>query len=195
MRSNTASDVPKRRHRSLIASLGVGLFSLALVGVLFVSRPIENLAATTPLLGKIAPSIDTNTITGKRFLLTRLRGHFVVVDFFASWCVPCIKEQPELETFVMENRNASGARLVAVIFNDSVTNIRRLLGPAVSLFPVVPDPSGIIGMNYGVANPPEKFLVDPSGRIVAKIVGGVTANGLETLIASARISGAEIVAR
>ncbi len=180
----TASVRPahRRRRTSLFAAVGVGVLGVVLVVVLFVSPPSANIAAKSPLLGKAAPPITATRLSSKRFSLTTLRGHFVVIDFFASWCTPCVKEQPELETFVMENRRRGGADLVGVIFSDSVVNVRGFLGPAISLYPVLADPTGTIAISYGVDKPPSKFLIDPSGRVVAKVVGAVTASGLEALI-------------
>jgi alkyl hydroperoxide reductase subunit AhpC len=57
-----------------------------------------------------------------------------------------------------------------------------MLGLWRGLYPVIGDPGGTIALNYGVDNPPSKYVIDPRGRVVAKIIGPVTAVGLDSLI-------------
>ncbi len=117
------------------------------------------------------------------------QSHFVVVDFFSGWCVACRQEAPQLARFVAEHDSPGGARLVGVIFEDTVANIRGFLGPELGRYPVVADPGGRIALDYGVDNPPEKYLVAPNGVIFEKIIGPVTAAGLDQQIAKAKAQG------
>lgn len=172
-----------------LASLALAIVTAALVLALAVAPPATKLGADTPLMGKLAPAVTAQTISGQRFTLASLHGHFAVVDFFASWCPPCQLEQPQLERFVSDNRGRGGARLVGVIFSDSVGNVIGFLGPALGQYPVIADPTGVIATSFGVGNPPTKFVIDPKGRIIAKILGAVTADGLERLISEARTRG------
>lgn len=159
------------------------------VTVLAVSPPATLVEAQSPLVGQSAPSISGPTITGQSFSLAGLEGHFVVVDFFSSWCVACREEQPQLARFVAEHAQPGGARLVGVIFEDTIPAIRGFLGPELGRYPVVADPGGGTALNYGVDNPPEKYLIAPNGVIFAKVIGPVTAAGLDQLIAKAKAVG------
>lgn len=175
----------RRRHRALWAALVAGMIVIGFVFVIARAPQTTQLDANSPLIGKIAPTFEGVTLAGRRFSLAELRGHVVVVDFFSSWCVPCRTEQPELEQFVAEQSGPNGARLVGVVFLDSVSNIRRWLGPVTSLYPMVSDPGGAIALDYGVANPPSKYLIDSAGRIYSKVIGPVTAAELDRLVALA----------
>ena len=96
----------------------------------------------SPLLGHQAPAVSGTEITGSTFNVVSLRGHFVVVDFFASWRVPCRTEQPQLVTFAEQQKY--GALLMGVIFEDTVPGARSLFGPWVGLYPVLAYPSWMI---------------------------------------------------
>ena len=143
---------PSRRRRRRItmwASLVAGVLTAATIAVFALAPPVSQVEVNSPLLGQTAPAIAGATITGKPFSLAGLRGHFVVVDFFSSWCVACHEEQPQLERFVAEHSHPGGARLVGVIFEDSILDIRGFLGGELGRYPVVSDPGGRIALDYG----------------------------------------------
>ncbi|MDA8281716.1 MAG: TlpA disulfide reductase family protein [Actinomycetota bacterium] len=178
----------RRRHVGWAA-----LATLALVGgvvvVLALAPPATQVEAQSPLVGQPAPPIPGPTITGQSVSLSGLAGQFVVVDFFSSWCVACRQEAPQLARFVAEHDSPGGARLVGVIFEDTVSTIRAFLGSELGRYPVVADPGGRIALDYGVDNPPEKYLVAPNGVMFEKIIGPVTAAGLDRQIAKAKAQG------
>ena len=180
----------RRRRRSVLwAALAMLLVVAGVVTVLGLSPPATQVEAESPLVGQPAPAIPGPTITGQPFSLAGLQGHFVVVDFFSSWCVACREEQPQLARFVAQQAGPSGARLVGVIFEDTVPAIRQFLGPELGRYPVVQDPGGRIALDYGVDNPPEKYLIAPNGVIFDKVIGPVTAALLDQLIAKAKAAG------
>lgn len=176
---------PRHRVRWIVL-----LVALAVGGIIFLlasAPPTTQLEANSPLVGHRAPAFSAVTLTGQAFHLRAGRGHFVVLDFFSSWCVPCRTEQPQLIRFAQYPPH--GAELVGIVFQDSRASIRSLLGPWVGLYPVITDPQGTIALDYGVDNPPSKYVIDPQGRVVAKLVGPVTAPGLDAVIQEARSKG------
>ncbi|MFI4971219.1 MAG: TlpA family protein disulfide reductase [Hyphomicrobiales bacterium] len=171
--------------RWIVAIGAVGIVGLTLL--LATAPPTTVYDSYSPLVGHRAPAIIGRTVTGERFDLLALRGRFVVIDFFSSWCVPCRIEQPQLVRFAQ--RPFDNAQLVGIIFQDSDSSAVKMLGPWVGLYPVLPDPQGLIALNYGVANPPTKYVIDPKGRIIAKIIGPVTAAGLDSFLRRASAQG------
>ncbi len=180
---------PRRKVARVIA-LGMLVVVLGLVVVLAGSPSALQRQAQSPLVGKTAPPLAGTTITGAHYSLASFRGHFVFVDFFASWCVPCQESEPYLETFVRQHAYPGGARLVGVIFSDTVGAVTQFLSPWVGLYPVLPDPSSTIALDWGVGNPAEIYLVDPQGEVMAKVDGAVTTKNLDAMLTRARHAGA-----
>jgi cytochrome c biogenesis protein CcmG/thiol:disulfide interchange protein DsbE len=183
-RTTAAGRHRARHHPARWIGVATGVVAAFVLFALAVAPPSTYSEVNTPLLGHRAPAISGTTITGETFNLGALRGHFVVVDFIASWCVPCRTEESQLVTFAEQQRN--GAKLVGIIFEDTVAGARSLLGPWVGLYPVLADPGGTDALDYGVFNPPSKYVIDPRGRAVAKVIGAVTATELDAIIAKAK---------
>lgn len=138
---------------------GLVLVALVAVGVVLATRtPQEATAVSSPLLGHPAPAVaGPDLMTGAPVTLERWRGHFVVVNFFASWCTPCQEEAPDLSRFAYEqSHRADGAAMVSVVFHDTLSTTRRFLRQNGDLWPAVADPEGTIAEHYGVTAPPPR---------------------------------------
>lgn len=169
---------------------GVALALIVLVAVLATRPGTQDSVAASPLVGKTAPEISGVAFDGTPYRLSANRGHFVLVNFFAGWCVPCRTEEPELVQLAFEHRSAADLTIVGVAFDEPRADAAAYLRSAGALWPGIADPSGQIALDYGVRGPPESFLVAPDGRVVAKVVGGVTRSGVDSLVARARAEGA-----
>ena len=138
--------------------------------------------APSPLLGKTAPVLSGEKLGGGSFSLANERGHVVVVNFWASWCPPCIQEAPELSTYAWNARHA-GVVVVGVVFNDSVGAAKTFAATYGSLYPSIIDPGGAIANRYGVTSPPTTFIIDRHGRVAATLLGATTARQLAAVVA------------
>ncbi len=107
------------------------------------------------------------------------RGEATVVNFWASWCVPCVQEHPVLVEMVRR----TGVALYGVNYKDQTTAARRFLGHYGNPYRAVGvDGNGRTAIEWGVYGMPETFVVDGSGRIVYKHVGPITVQALESKI-------------
>lgn len=134
------------------------------------------------LIGAPAPDISGETIDGSTYSLRDDRGGYVVVNFFATWCVPCIREHPELVEFEERHRAEGDASVVSVVFDSRPDQVREFFEREGGEWPVVLDPDGRTALRYGVAGVPESYLVAPDGTVLIKIEGGVTADDLDRLL-------------
>jgi len=135
------------------------------------------------LIGKPAPSFDLPTLDGGRVELASLRGQVVVVNFWASWCVPCIEEAPELQAF-SEANEARGVRLVGIVYSDEGDKAVAFRDRFGLTYPQAMDPGGRTAIDFGVFGVPETYVIGRDGRVMAKLLGAVDASTLEQVVAS-----------
>ena len=173
-------------HVVRLVAVGVLVVAAALVALLATRQPATVVEADTPLLGKPAPPLSGTTLAGRSFDMSSLRGRWVFVNFFASWCPPCQQEEPGLVAFASQHRSAGDVVLVGVVFDDADSSARRFLAQSGAAWPAVTDPDGQIALDYGVRGPPETFLVSPDGVVTAHFDGPVTSAGLDSWLAEAQ---------
>lgn len=136
----------------------------------------------SPLLGKPAPAFALPRIDGPgRASSGNLAGRLYVVNFWASWCVPCREETPVLEAFYQRWR-PQGLELVGILYNDTPDAARRFRTEFGGSWPLVDDPRGRTAIDYGVFGVPETFVVDRRGVIMAKLIGAVSPGTLDDII-------------
>ena len=164
-------------------AVAVAVATLAFVAVLATRAPAATRVADSPLVGRTAPEISGRAVDGRAVRLSGMRGRYVVLNFFATWCIPCQREHPELREFAGEAEGT--AEVVAVIFDDDPLRVKEFFEQRGGEWPVLDDPTGKVALDYGVRGPPESFLIAPDGVVVSRIVGEVTVEGLRSLVARA----------
>lgn len=127
----------------------------------------------SPLIGQPAPAREVPYLERPGAMsLVQLRGQVVVINFWASWCVPCREEHPALVSAARDYR-AAGVTFVGVNYQDgrdSAIGFLDELGRGEG-YRYVTDPGSRLALDFGVFGVPETFFVDRTGRIVAKITG------------------------
>jgi cytochrome c biogenesis protein CcmG, thiol:disulfide interchange protein DsbE len=108
-----------------------------------------------------------------------MRGTPVIVNFWASWCAPCVGEHPLL--IILKEK--SGVPLIGVNYKDQAAGARRFLGRYGNPFNAVGvDPNGRAAIEWGVYGMPETFIVDAQGRIAYKHIGALTPEAVDTVL-------------
>jgi cytochrome c biogenesis protein CcmG/thiol:disulfide interchange protein DsbE len=128
----------------------------------------------SPLLGRPAAAFSLTTFSGNPLSLESLRGKVVMLNFWASWCVPaCYEEAPTLERTWRAYKD-KGVTVVGVDVQDKEEAAREFLRRFEHSFPNAPDPKGRVSVDYGVYGVPETFFIDREGRVRFKHVGALT---------------------
>lgn len=176
---------PRTRSRSWVAPYTAGAVAIVLalfVWLLATSEGGDDAMVSSPILGKLAPSITGTGFRGEQFDIDTERGNWVLVNFFSTTCIPCIQEHPELVA-LSERYEASGAlAIVSVTFEDKAAAVRDFFEKNGGEWPVLLTDTGRIAISYGVTAVPESYLVAPDGRVVRKVIGGITADDVVSFI-------------
>jgi cytochrome c biogenesis protein CcmG/thiol:disulfide interchange protein DsbE len=128
-----------------------------------------------PKLGARAPAFNLNRIDGGgKLSLASLRGRPVVLNFWASWCVPCKGEAKMLEQASQQYRDR-GVVFLGIDYHDVTSDARTFISHHGVTYATVQDGSGMVGDRYGLTGVPETFFIDRRGRLVGvHIVGTIT---------------------
>lgn len=163
----------------------VGVVAALLVWLFLQSPTQADRPSGSPVVGRPAPAITATDTTGAEFRLDAYRNAWVLVNFFATWCPPCVQEHPELVRFEQGHAGSKDAFLVSVSFNDDPAAVRSFFERNGGTWPVIAEGNARIALDYGVVKLPESYLIAPNGLVVAKFDGGVRAADVDAAIARA----------
>jgi cytochrome c biogenesis protein CcmG/thiol:disulfide interchange protein DsbE len=165
--------------------LFIGLFiAAAVIGVLFLGLGKDPQHIESPLVGRTAPDFALKVVGAAGMIdLQQLRGKPVIINFWATWCVPCWQEHPVL----VANARAlqPNVQFLGVVFQDDETKILNFLRDRGNAYPTLIDEKGKTAIAYGVGGVPETFFLDSNGTIVAKYDGPMTPEILQSYLAKA----------
>ena len=141
------------------------------------------LAAAAPAFAAMPekPTLQVTTLDGKPFDLAQHRGKWVIVNYWATWCAPCIKEMPEISDFVKTHKNVQA---IGLAFEDTdKAEVAAFVQKHPVSYPIaqvdVIDPPKDFDPPKGL---PTTYLIKPDGTLAAPIVGGVDKAKLAKLI-------------
>ena len=139
----------------------------------------------SPLLGKPAPSFELPLLDGGTITSEELVGEPYIVNFWASWCVPCRDEAPILQAF-HERWADDGVQLLGVVYQDTESKAAEFRDEFGLTFPQALDPGGRTAIDHGVFGIPETYVVDQRGIVMAKLIGAVGPTTLDDVLAQIR---------
>lgn len=166
--------------------------TLALVGFLLVVQSLGAGAQSSDATESVAPDrgiwqdVAWTDLDGRTWTAEELYGHVVVVDFWATWCAPCLAEMPNLRS-LHETHKDDGLVLLGVAL-DAIDRrrLRSFLGRHGIDWPQVHEPQGVAGeaaRQFEVEVVPAVLVVDPAGRVVARDLRGAALRAtLEALL-------------
>ncbi|MCF8365173.1 MAG: TlpA family protein disulfide reductase [Bacteroidales bacterium] len=162
------------------------LLFLSLITISFTMVQPESTGAQTMKetglqIGNILPDITLNDVNGKPLSISELRGNIVFVDFWASWCSPCRRENPAVvETFNtfkgQKYKDATGFKIFSISLDNSRSDWIKAIETDGLIWPEhVSDLQGwrsVAAKKYGVRAIPMNYLIDQNGIIIAKNLRG-----------------------
>lgn len=155
----------QRRNSSPGSQVAAAVFAL----LLSVPGPAWA-AAPTPWRGGPAPALALKDLDGREFSLERFRGRTVIINFWATWCAPCVQELPALLR-LRERYRAQGLAVVGVNIQENAARIRPFLEQLGLTFPVLRDHDGSARTAWGVTVFPTTFVIGPDGKVAFVVVG------------------------
>ena len=156
------------------------LAGLPIVGLLAWGLTQDPHAVPTPLVGTPAPDFAKETLQGDTFRLASVGDVPVVINFWASWCVPCQEEHPILVDF--ERRYRGRVRLIGVLYEDTRSNGIRWYQERGGSWTNILDPRGRLAIEYGVRGVPETFFITGDRHILYHYPRPVTPDTLEVWV-------------
>ena len=123
------------------------------------------------IIGNKAPDFTLEDVTGKPFTLSSLRGKYVIIDFWGSWCGPCIVGIPKMKSIYEKNK--SKLEILGVACREESTDIWRNAVKQHELpwKNVYNDNLSAVNVKYGVEGYPTKIVIDPEGTILIRELG------------------------
>jgi cytochrome c biogenesis protein CcmG/thiol:disulfide interchange protein DsbE len=178
------------RRRSRTRTIAIVLAPLILFALLLASGLGKDpRALPSELIGKPAPGFSLPRLDADGTISsTDLAGQVVVVNFWASWCLPCRQEHDDLRA-AWDRYRERGVVVLGVLFEDTpegAMSFRQELGGD---WPIADDPGSKTAIAYGVFGVPETFVIAPDGTVAAKTTGAVTYDWLTDEIEAALRKG------
>lgn len=149
------------------------------------SSPTGSPAAATPCqpvgavgvdVGATAPPLCGTSLDGAAVRLADLRGKPVIVNFWASWCVPCRSEFPIFRDGLANHPDLA---VVGVVYQDDPNSARSFATSFGAAWPNLVDPGGAMAGAYRVVAPPQTYFIDRAGIVRSRQIGELTADDFE----------------
>ena len=121
-------------------------------------------------VGDTAPSFSITTDQGRRITPTDFGGRVLVLNFWATWCAPCVEEVPSLSEF-QKRMAASGVVVVGVSVDKNPNLYRQFVKRFDPAFQTTRDPDEGIANSYGTYKYPETYVIDRNGKVIQKVIG------------------------
>src|SRR5574338_132446 len=164
----------------LVVAFLLPLILLGAWGAWLAGRTADD--GTAARVGHPAPAFALADLDGNPVRLADLRGRPVLLNFWASWCGPCLDEFPLL-TAAAERSDAADLAIVGVVYHDNSEAARTFMRRMGADWATAMDPGDAVAQAYGIYGPPETFFIDRDGILAGRQVGQLTGSDLDRQLA------------
>lgn len=151
-----------------------GLLLGVLLGYLIISGNAVNQGVTEPgppEIGQLASDFELNNLDGTTMRLRQFQGQAVLVNFWGTWCPPCVQEMPLLEA--VYTREQPELIILGVNEQDSLADARQFIADFNISFPILIDEGSLVAEQYLVRGFPTTYFIDAEGVLQAQHIGGM----------------------
>ena len=159
-----------RQPRSKRTTFDRGLllcFVVTLLALVQITRTA--IAPRLAVIGERAPNFSLRTEDGHKLRSDSFDGKLLVINFWATWCQPCVAEMPSLKEFASEMAR-EGVVVVAVSIDSNEQAYRMFLNQLQPRFLTSRDPEGALASDFGTFKVPETYVIDRTGRVLQKYI-------------------------
>ena len=121
-------------------------------------------------VGEAAPNFELQNLDGQSISLSSLKGKPVLVNFWATWCGPCVSEMPYIQE-IHEDWSDSGLMVLAINWGESASEVEQFLQAHNLSLPVLLDTKNVVAPKYGIRYIPTTFFIDKDGIVRNKVIG------------------------
>lgn len=143
----------------------IGVLLAALVFVIY-----DSMREKVVGVGDTAPSFSITTDNGRTVSAANFGGKLLVLNFWATWCPPCVQEMPSLDQF-QKTLAPSGVVVLGISVDKNEQLYRSFLSKARVSFLTARDPEAKINADYGTFKYPETYIIDANGKVLRKYIG------------------------
>lgn len=122
-------------------------------------------------VGSLAPDIELTDTQDNRLKLSELKGNVVFINFWASWCQPCMDEISSIEVLYRYLSGNTNFKMITILYQDDENRVSRYMKQQGYTFPIYRNPDGSAAKQFGITGVPETFIIDKKGILRDKVVG------------------------
>lgn len=143
-----------------------------ILAFIFLTLPAEAVAPweIEETMGKAAPLFELKDLSDRKVSLSEFKGKVVLINFWATWCIPCREEMPSLNK-LFNRFKERGLTVLGISINSSKRSIQGFLKEVPLSFPILLDSNGKVSRDYKVFAYPTTILIDREGRLREKFIG------------------------
>jgi thiol-disulfide isomerase/thioredoxin len=168
----------------MMKRLITAVFAALLAATIPASLPAQSKSAATPAAGHLAPDFTRPSLDGKPLKLSAYRGKVVLLNFWATWCGPCIAEIPKFSEWQTKYA-AQGLQIVGVSMDDDHAPVDKFNRKYKPTYPIVMGDERLGNQYGGVLGLPISYLIGADGKVIERYQGETNLVQMEKRITAA----------